>query len=231
VAALRVVIGAPTANRFSMNALSGEGPRYRHCLVAVQRRRMLALRCGLVLAVVLLPIVRSMWPAGGPVHESIETIGLVMIGIAVLGRAWCTLYIGGRKSQGVVDTGPYSISRNPLYVFSLIGGIGIGAQTGSLVTALAFGLVAFLVFLPVIFQEEKMLSAVFGDAYREYSMRIPRFGPRPSTWKDVEVVSIRPSLLWRTVRDSLIFFLAIPLFEIIDWLQLASVIRPIIWLP
>lgn len=36
---------------------------------------------------------------------------LIAIGI----RLWSTMYIGGKKSHGVISQGPYSICRNPLY--------------------------------------------------------------------------------------------------------------------
>ena len=51
-------------------------------------------------------------------HEWIEMAGIMLILVAILGRIWCTLYIGGRKCAEVVDSGPYSVIRNPLYVFS-----------------------------------------------------------------------------------------------------------------
>ena len=55
--------------------------------------------------------------------------------VCIVGRAWCSLYIGGRKKAEIVDRGPYSISRNPLYVFSFMGAFGVGAQTGSVTLA------------------------------------------------------------------------------------------------
>lgn len=46
----------------------------------------------------------------------------------------------------VVTIGPYSISRNPLYLFNYAGAFGIGAQTGTLVIALLFVAIAMVVF-------------------------------------------------------------------------------------
>ena len=42
-----------------------------------------------------------------------------MILICILGRTWATLYIGGQKQRELVTKGPYSVVRNPLYLFTL----------------------------------------------------------------------------------------------------------------
>src|SRR5882762_3924792 len=61
-------------------------------------------------------------PRWSPRVESvIEWAGRLLIVVCILGRTWCSLYIGGRKTRRLVMAGPYSVSRNPLYVFSVIG--------------------------------------------------------------------------------------------------------------
>ncbi|TGS89835.1 isoprenylcysteine carboxylmethyltransferase family protein, partial [bacterium M00.F.Ca.ET.177.01.1.1] len=74
---------------------------------------------------------QSTFPPDTPVHESIEMFGVLLIFLGIVGRLWSTLYIGGRKSSEVVTGGPYSITRNPLYVFSTVAAAGVGAQIGS----------------------------------------------------------------------------------------------------
>jgi protein-S-isoprenylcysteine O-methyltransferase Ste14 len=196
----------------------------------VQRRRRLALLLGGLAAVLVLPFIDT---TGREtlVHETVEIFGLVLIVVAILGRSWCTLYIGGRKSREIVATGPYSVSRNPLYYFSLIGIFGIGAQTGSLLLGpLVLG-VSLAIFVPTILREEEALSERFGSRYRDYMARVPRFGPRFPAWVDMETVEASPRLLWRTVREGLLFLLALPLCEGIEWLQESGYIVPFIHLP
>ena len=75
------------------------------------------------------------------VHETMRWLGAGLIFVCISGRTWCSLYIGGRKNHELVTTGPYSVSRNPLYVFSIIGAIGIGAQFGAVSVAILAGVV------------------------------------------------------------------------------------------
>ena len=181
---------------------------------------------GLSLAVVVLVAMFSAsWWGDGSTHEAVEAIGLGAIVLSIVGRAWCSLYIGGRKKAQVVCTGPYSISRNPLYVFSYAGAFGIGAQTGSMTIAAIFVLIAVVVFHFTIEREEAWLSAEFGEAYRDYLARTPRCGPDFSKWRDEDELSIRPRFFVTTIRDGLVFLLAIPIFEGVDMAQAAG------WLP
>jgi len=187
-------------------------------LQRVQRVRKAALAIGLVAAVALAVFTRSDWD-GGALHERVEAAGLLAIIVCIVGRAWCSLYIGGRKKAEIVDRGPYSISRNPLYVFSFMGAFGVGAQTGSLTLAALFTALAIGVFYATVRREEAWLSEAFGLAYGAYLARTPRFWPDLSKWRDEGALEIQPRFFLTTLRDGLVFLLAIPLFESIEMLQ------------
>ena len=164
-------------------------------------------------------------------HESIEALGLAFIGIAVIGRAWCTLYIGGRKAQEVVRTGPYSVSRNPLYMFSFLATFGAGMQAGSVIFGLALTLISLLIFRVVIGREEDVLEQRFGADFVAYCREVPRFGPRLRTWREADYLSANPTLFWRTVGDGALFFLSIPLMEALELIQEAFGLPVLLYVP
>lgn len=153
------------------------------------------------------------------IHEHIEWVGQMLILTGIGGRLWSTLYIGGRKSSEVVQTGPYSITRNPLYFFSAVAAAGVGGQMGSITLAIIFAVMCWAAFSIVIRREEEFLTAKLGKPYTDYLARVPRFIPKPSIYRDEELVSFRPALLSRTLRDGLAFFLSVPAFELIEALQ------------
>ncbi len=96
-----------------------------------------------------------------------------LLGLAV--RGWAAGHI--RKDKALAVTGPYRFTRNPLYLGSLILGLGLvcGARTwwGAGVFALYF--VVF--YVPVIAEERDRLRSLFPDAYPEYERRVPIFFP------------------------------------------------------
>lgn len=212
------------------DAASGSRPASMG-LGPMQRRRRLALLVSALAFFIALPAVHSIGSSSGPLHESFEILGMVLISIAIVGRSWCTLYIGGRKNHEIVACGPYSISRNPLYVFSLIAILGIGLQTGSLVMGLVAAAVGCAIFYPVVRLEEAALASAFGADYAAYRARVPRFGPNFALWRDAEVIVVHPARLRQTFLEALLFLLAIPICEAVDTLQDAGHIVPLLHLP
>jgi len=173
----------------------------------------------------------SKWSEGHSVHEAVEWAGIALIFICIFGRSWCSLYIGGRKNSELVTLGPYSICRNPLYTFSIIGAFGVGAQLGSVTISLLTGLIAWLVFQIVIRHEEQVLLSAHDDSYRDYFGRVPRLLPRPSLWRNIDKFEISSSRVAMTFFDACIFLLAIPLAETFEYLQGSGFIPVLLRLP
>lgn len=183
----------------------------------IQRLRKAALLVLGLTALAVLAFVQSAWPEGA--HETIEVAGIWLLVLAIAGRAWCTLYIGGRKLAALVTTGPYSISRNPLYLFTFLGVLGVGMQTGAVLPGLVLAAATIMVFRAVVVQEERALLGMFGEAYAYYCTQVPRFGPSFAHWRDSASLEINPQRLMRTVGDALLLLLAFPLMETIELLQ------------
>lgn len=187
------------------------------------RRLTLAVLVAGLLAVLLFG--QSMFPPETTVHEAIEMFGILLIFLGIIGRLWSTLYIGGRKAEEVVAGGPYSITRNPLYVFSSMAAAGVGAQIGSFTAMIGFGLVCAAAFHVVILREERFLKKAMGAPYEAYLKRVPRFFPNLSLYEEGNTGAFRPKLLLTTLLDGLVFLVAVPFFEIIDTAQVSG------WLP
>ena len=72
------------------------------------------------------------WARDSLMRAVIERTGGLLILLCIAGRTWCSLYIGGHKERQLIVSGPYSITRNPLYAFSILGTVGIFAVFGSI---------------------------------------------------------------------------------------------------
>ena len=195
-------------------------------LQRLQHRRKQVLIVGIAVGVALFTITDSHWRLMWPrAHRSIQWSGLLLILVCILGRTWCTLYIGGQKQRELVTKGPYSVVRNPLYLFTLFGAAGIGALSGSMVMAAVCAGFATVVFLSVVRQEEQFLLATFPHEFPTYAARVPRLVPRLSVWQDAAQLIVKPRLVHRTFLDASLFLMAVPLVGI------KALVRDFLWLP
>jgi protein-S-isoprenylcysteine O-methyltransferase Ste14 len=203
---------------------------------AIDLDRVQLVRKAVLLALVLvcfgfLLFGESRWPSGSGPHELIEWIGIGLIVVCIAGRTWCSLYIAGHKVRRLIAVGPYSVSRNPLYVFSIIGALGAGAQLGSLTLAAAAAASAAVVFYLVVRMEERALTDKLGTPYERYLSEIPRFLPDWTRWKDAEKVEAHPRLILRTFIDASVFLLSIPIAEGFEYLHDVGALPTFLTLP
>ncbi|MET0278784.1 MAG: isoprenylcysteine carboxylmethyltransferase family protein [Pseudorhodoplanes sp.] len=197
----------------------------------VQAIRKIVLYVAVAVGIFVVAVTSSIAPSGSTTHELVEWIGIVMIVFCIMGRTWSSLYIGGRKIEEFVQTGPYSVMRNPLYFFSCVGAVGVGMQVGSALLGLFTGLLAYAVFYVVTLREEQLLGGRYGAAYAAYMARVPRFFPKPSLWHDEETLTIRPPRVLMTFADALVFLLAVPAAEFFEQLQEAGIVPVLLKLP
>jgi protein-S-isoprenylcysteine O-methyltransferase Ste14 len=145
-------------------------------------------------------------------------VGLVLVGAATVGRLWCSLYISGHKNAELITTGPYSLSRNPLYFFSLLGFAGIGFASETLSLGLALAAAMLIGYPAVIRQEEAVLRERFGAEFEAYCTRVPRFLPKLSGYVEPETYTVNPRLFRRTMFDVVwfVWFVGIHAGELVE---------------
>ena len=184
-----------------------------------QRARINVFRA---LGVVVVPPVLFIRPYfdGGALGAILEETGIMLIIACVLGRCWAMLYIGGNKNGRLVTTGPYSLCRNPLYTFSVMGAAGCGLMTQSLICTVFLTLAAFAILLQAVRKEEGFLSAKFGEDYGEYRNRTPRFLPVGfRKFRTQPVLNVDVPALRRCFWDAAFFMVTIPALERVERLQ------------
>jgi protein-S-isoprenylcysteine O-methyltransferase Ste14 len=93
-------------------------------------------------------------------------------------RYWASGYL--RKDNKLTVSGPYQLTRNPLYFGTFLMGVGSCLLTQSL------ALTSFCIFVFggiyhfVILGEEQKLRKLFGKDYETYTSLVPRFFPDPT---------------------------------------------------
>jgi len=181
-----------------------------------------------VASCILLMFSRSGWENISILSNVFFLMGCILIGIGSLGRLWCSLYIAGYKNSRLITKGPYSISRNPLYFFSFLGGIGIGFTTETLL----FVLVALFFFgfsYPgVIHSEEQRLLDLYGETYEAYCKETPAFFPKWSLLKEPDTYTVNPKIFKKNAFGALWFVWMVGIIEIIEGLHEAGILPALI---
>jgi protein-S-isoprenylcysteine O-methyltransferase Ste14 len=122
------------------------------------------------------------WRRGRP--GALNLVGLLPVGAGLAAVEWAIVshFRTAPDDAGptampdyLVSTGAYARSRNPLYVGGLTAWLGSAWFLGSRRAAIAaLSWAAGIAIVGVPF-EERMLEAKFGDSYRAYRDRVPRW--------------------------------------------------------
>jgi protein-S-isoprenylcysteine O-methyltransferase Ste14 len=105
-------------------------------------------------------------------------------------RLWATLYVGGRKGDSLVETGPYSITRNPLYLGSILITLSLACFLQSL-TLLAAMIPAGLMYLFFTLRSEaRRLCEKHGASYEAYCERVPTLWPDLRLWQSAATIEV-----------------------------------------
>jgi protein-S-isoprenylcysteine O-methyltransferase Ste14 len=122
---------------------------------------------------------------GDPLTDSAVTavLGWLLVGAFMVWNGWAlvtmsrhrTALLPGGATRTVVDSGPFAKSRNPLYLGLLAGAAGVALLAGSFWALVALPLEWALLRWGAVVPEERYLAAKFGDAYAEYTSRVPRW--------------------------------------------------------
>ena len=163
-----------------------------------KQRKMITWIFALVLIIVIL-FSGSHWEKIYIMSDIFFLIGAILVGIATMGRLWCSLYISGYKTSTLITIGPYSMCRNPLYFFSLIGALGVGLAAESLVLPLII-FICFLIYYPfVIRAEEKRLSEIHGKGFQTYCKETPKLFPSFSLFNEPEKYIVIPKVFKKSL--------------------------------
>jgi len=110
-------------------------------------------------------------------------VALDLVGVAFaiwarlsLGRNWSGMVVTAQEGQDLVQTGPYAITRHPIYAGFLLAIVGTAVTLGTLASYLgvAAGTVGLLIRVHL---EEELMRERFGEAHAAYRQRTAKLVP------------------------------------------------------
>lgn len=120
--------------------------------------------------------------------------GVIAIGPGLLIRALASGHV--RKNEALATSGPYAYTRNPLYLGSLLIGIGFAVAARSWWVGVALVVMFFAIYVPVIRDEEAFLRQRFPE-FEEYARRVPRMFPRLAMRSHQDNAGFSMELYWK----------------------------------
>jgi len=131
----------------------------------------------------LLSAVIPIGPGLGSANALAFTVGLtfVSIGLALAAlsvrnfRLAGTSTMPGEPATALVVTGPYHVTRNPIYIGFVLVYFGFAVMLTSMWVLLLLIPVLVILQRGVVVREEDYLERQFGEAYIKYKARVPRW--------------------------------------------------------
>jgi protein-S-isoprenylcysteine O-methyltransferase Ste14 len=110
-------------------------------------------------------------------------------------RAWASGHL--RKNEALATTGPYSYTRNPLYLGSSLMGLGFTIAAGRIWLVLILFVMVVGIYLPVMRVESATLADLFGKKYVRYAREVPLLFPRLTPYRRATGITFDRTLYLR----------------------------------
>jgi len=138
----------------------------------------------------------AMTPPGSWAAWNLHNLGWLSFLAGAGLRWWSTLYIGARKTWDLVDAGPYSMCRNPIYLGTFLIGLSMAFFLESPILGAGIVLTSAIYLHMTVPPEEERLAAKLGERYQEYCRRVPRYWPRFATFNSGDKILFYPKGLY-----------------------------------
>ncbi|HZJ12602.1 MAG TPA: isoprenylcysteine carboxylmethyltransferase family protein [Methyloceanibacter sp.] len=131
----------------------------------------------------LLSLVLPVGPRFGSANWLALAVGLALVAIGFALAALSvrrfhlagTSVVPGETSTALVVEGPYHLTRNPIYIGFVLAYFGLAVMLTSVWVLLLLIPVLIVLQRGVVEREEIYLERQFGEAYRKYKARVPRW--------------------------------------------------------
>jgi len=196
--------------------------------MSLRKLRIQLLRLVFVPIIFVAFFVRPSWSLESTTAFVMEFGGYLFLLAGLVIRIWCSFYIGSRKSKEIIAEGPYSICRNPLYIGSFLLAIGAGLCFENLLMLLLVPAIIIPVHIVTTRMEEAHLEAKFGEQYRIYKQKVPRFWPRFSNYNSPDMIEVSVHSIRRIAMDTAGVLLLPEIEDLLELLHQHGII-PVLW--
>lgn len=170
-------------------------------------------------------------PAPEPSSSAGRWLGVAFVACGEGLRIWAVRHIGvisrtrGDRLGPVVETGPFALIRNPLYVGNLALWVGFALSAGLVWLVPVVIMMLGLEYHAIVRWEESLLESRRGDEYLAYAGRVPRWIPRVGRPRSRQALrrEMRAPYAWQeTLFSERGTLIAIAVGYLLLWLKLRT---------
>jgi protein-S-isoprenylcysteine O-methyltransferase Ste14 len=153
----------------------------------------------------------------------LSALGVLVVAIGELLRLWGVHHIGvisrtrSDRLGPLIDTGPFSLVRNPLYLGNILLWVGFAVSARLAWVAPLIVLLLGLEYHAIVRWEEQLLATRIGAPYVDYTRRVPRWLPTLGAPKNLAGAA---AFSWAdTIRSERGTLIAIVVGYLLLWLK------------
>ena len=180
-------------------------------------------------------------PEDHAIRELLETAGIMVLMLMVVGRFWTILAMEPGENGQVAIQGPFRYLAHPMEFFFAFGMLGIGFMYESILLGVILFAVCMVASKYWADAGDDMAGTVgltaageAGDLHQQYRQLVPSFFPsvKPSVVPYYgDRLSYNQYTLRRSAWDIVVFIGCIPIIELVQWLQEAGHWTGLVTLP
>jgi len=141
------------------------------------------------------------YPTSILLDNILDFLGIVLILKGVFFRMAARGHKKAHSShgEGLVTTGLYAYTRNPMYLGSFMLGCGFVLMVWPWWMLIVFCISFYARFKRQVIKEEEHLKTLFGETYVQYCQKVPRIFPKVQDWLKMDIKKTFPiKELWST---------------------------------
>jgi protein-S-isoprenylcysteine O-methyltransferase Ste14 len=140
-------------------------------------------------------------------------------------RAWAGGCAGAHTRKAMIEAprlitgGPYAYVRNPIYLASIILGLGMVGLLGDPWMFVLYVAVFIFLYTAIVPAEEALLRRTFPEEFARYCAHVPRLFPKWRAWREAQPVDFEWSALASEARLGLLLLGIYGFMRLAAWLR------------
>jgi protein-S-isoprenylcysteine O-methyltransferase Ste14 len=159
-------------------------------------------------------------------HQTLGvTMSLALVVLGLIVRAWAGGCAGAHTRKATIEAprlitgGPYAYVRNPIYLASIVLGLGMVGLLGDPWMFVLYVAVFVFLYTAIVPAEEAFLRKAFPEEFARYCAHVPRLLPKWRPWREASPIDFDWSALVGEARLGVVLMVIYIVMRLAAWLR------------